>query len=625
MKRSFGLLLLGFVLLGTCSAAQVIRGVDGQSRTFASSQRAGDKLALGDMERSLMKVASVGSGTPVKDLVDVVKPHIDNMQTRILGAHNSAQSSLNAFGTTFSGCSSNKSTGDTANQGLLTIMNGKKQTHTTCRNGEGTKETAYGVCSATLAADKTTMDNKCDAYENEKIAPNLNLLPAPNNNEEYEPWLVRVQDDVERRLNTLRQKDELCTNATSDYTAQKKICEGPSGSGGLKKAWEDKKIECDQAQTELETSACTYYAGVDSTCSSYGTCAETARGLYNGQKSNFEAEETDRKAEWRATMRIECMLGVFGNAEGNNVNRDKIQECVSKTHSTANLDLVYPTPPPDPLPPCLLPEHPCTNAYVLATYGTLPSNAPHKECTPCGGGGGSTTQQPTTSPTQWNPPTNLVFKSQSNAHNMNMNADFPLAGTGWCSQLGRSKAGTPCYTPKDYNSGDPAWYSAAVGFYFVLMVNQPRTIAGIDVVLRDEWFRPTKLRAGCMADGRSSLVSSPSGTGFFMHDAPFENVAPNLQTERVYATLNGTQFMQVLYACCASNTPPCGVHPDTRTSCPGVDKHTMIFDTPITCNVGEKFFVMSGSVCDYRNGAMCYYKGWGMTGLFFTPVPLVAR
>jgi len=546
------------------------------------------------------------------DLVAQIRPFISQMQGSINVAHDSAQQALTKLGSDISGCNTAKATGDAEASSLDTTRQSHSNDHKSCRTRQKTANDDLASCQVTLTALEEAKKSSCQLYEDAKKTPGCGGIPATAG-ETWESYVSRAATWFVQERDTFMNKKDVCNNDTAKVDDQRTLCSGASAT--LKKVFDDTKQECHDKQTKLESATCSYVSKVNSTCNSFATCANTYADSFDTQKSSVETLENQRKVEWNATERLLCLLDVYGSS--GDVDATKLQTCQHIADNTSHLNLVYPTIP-RPSPCAAISPHPCDADYIQAEYGSL--DAPAGNCTPCAW------KAPTpTVPTEWNPPTNLIFKSQSNAHMHMMNADFPLAGTNWCNHLGGQKEGTPCYTPKDYNIADPEWYDQAVGFYFVLIDQQPRTFVGIDVVPASAWMRPIKLRAGCMADGRSSLASSASGTGFFMHDAPFQNVAPNLQTERIYATLNGTQFMPVLWACCASNTPPCANHPDTYNSCKGMDKHAMIFDTPITCNVGEKFFVMSGPVCDFRNGAMCYHKGWGITQQLFYPVPLVAR
>jgi len=418
MKWGVVLMIFGFIFVGKSSAAQTFGGFR-QHQTFAQPQRAGDQfypekplgqrmgkpgpspLATGrdihDIERTLMGMVNVDSRTPVKDLVEAIRPHLDEMHIRVQNAHNAAQQNLDTFKNQFSNCNNNQSAGNIAAQTFLADVNTKSSSHRSCRRDEGTNASTYATCSEEQEALKGIMDANCEVYRLANKVASIDSLPQPTPGEKVDTWLPRVKIYVDKEVSQLAAKKAACDNATSNYTTKKHSCEGADGSGGLKKVWQDKKSKCDQAQDALESAACTYYDKQRSTCQTYVTCATTASDLYNVQL--FEAAEANRKAEWRATVRIECMLTVFGEDEqGNNVNSSKIQVCIDKRHNTSNLSLVYPVVP-DP-PPCVDPEHPCTPGFIDAHYGNLPSHATNKQCTPCPGNGNEVTTTTTTTPAQ---------------------------------------------------------------------------------------------------------------------------------------------------------------------------------------------------------------------------------
>jgi len=338
--------------------------------------------ASGDMNPEMGGILHLLKSTPMKDLLDVVKPEVDKMETQILDAKTSAQNELDAIEAAFTTCKNNQTAGEGEAGSLQSTMNGKRQPHTNCREVESSEKIEYDACVKTMTALKTTKDLACNAYNDAVKSPNVNLVPAPNNNEEYKLWLGRVKAWVDGQLSSVTQKEAACDTARSDYENEKDRCEGPSGDGGLKKAWEDKKTQCDEAQTAFETAACDYSSKVAATCSSYGTCVAATETVYNNQRPHIESEEKDRETEYRTVQRIKCLLNVWG-AQGDSVDKAKLQECVDKTHSTSHLELSYPTIPV--VDACPLPERPYTPGFVSAEYGSLPAQAPKKECVPCAG------------------------------------------------------------------------------------------------------------------------------------------------------------------------------------------------------------------------------------------------
>jgi len=336
----------------------------------------------GDVKPEMDGVVNLLKSTPMKDLLDVVKPEVDKMETQILDAKASAQNTLDGIDISFTTCKSNQSAGEGQASGLQTTMNGKRQPHKDCRGVENSDKIEYDSCVETMAALKTTKDLACNAYNDAVKSPDVSLVPDPNNNEEYKQWLGRVQTWVDDELSSVTRKEAACDGASSNYTREKERCEGLSGDGGLKRAWEDKKAQCDEAQTDFETAACDYSSKVAATCSSYGTCVEATETVYDNQRQHIEREEEDRETEFRTVQRIKCLLDVWG-AQGDSVDKAKLQECVDKTHSTSHLELSYPTSPA--VPSCAHREQPCTTGFVTAEYGGLPAHAPHKTCTPCAG------------------------------------------------------------------------------------------------------------------------------------------------------------------------------------------------------------------------------------------------
>jgi len=427
----------------------------------------------GDVNPEMDGVVNLLKSTPMKDLLDVVKPEIDKMETQILDAKASAQNTLDGIDAAITTCKSNQSAGEGQASGLQTTMNGKRQPHKDCRGVENSDKIEYDSCVKTMDALKTTMDLACDAYNTAVKPPNVNLVPSPNANEEYKLWLGRVKAWVDAELSSVTQKEAACDTARSDYENEKDRCEGPSGDGGLKKAWEDKKTQCDEAQTAFETAACDYSSQVATTCSSYGTCVAATKTVYDNQRQHIEREEGDRETEFRAVQRIKCLLDVW-SAQGDSVDKAKLQECVDKTHSTSHLELSYPTIPV--VDACTLPERPCTPGFVTAEYGSLPAHAPHKACTPCAGAASTPVASSPGLCSRWHPDQFHCMKRTEGCTFM------PVLG-GSC--------------PSGFNTNDGAYATSLTPFSLPVSVSFYCAMDSIGyVALISDKFNPTSARDG---------------------------------------------------------------------------------------------------------------------------------
>jgi len=376
------------------------KGLRGQHRVSLLSdlQKHGDfnpDQDVGPMLKSaesmLLNLADSAGGTPLADLVAAIRPFILQMQDSIITSHNNAQQTLTNFQNDFSGCSTAQSNGESEANSLQSTTSGLSNTHKACRTQEHAAHQQMSACENTLNNLCDAKDSSCQVLADAERTPGCHAIP-PSPGETWKSYVTRAAAWFRSEANSYLHKEAVCNNDTAKWQAQTLICRGSDGNSGTKKEYEDKKIECDQAQAQLESATCSYVTKVDETCGNFGNCQNTVADGYDAQLPGIQTLEHQRKVEWNATERLLCLLGAYG-ADGS-VDATKLQACPLIGDNTSHLNLVYPTSTSRPgACPALLP-HPCDATYLSQEYGNLDANAAN--CTPCtfasgggSGGGGS--------------------------------------------------------------------------------------------------------------------------------------------------------------------------------------------------------------------------------------------
>jgi len=333
---------------------------------------------LKSAESMLMDLASRGGGTPLADLVAQIRPYILQMQDSIRSAHTSAQQILTNFANDFSGCSSAKSVGESEATSLQATKTAHSNSHRACRTLENNAHTQFTACESNVDSLQDAKDSSCQLYADADRTPGCGAIP-PNPAETWRSYVIRAATWFRSEADSYVHKENVCNNDTAKLENQTTTCTGSDGNGGQKKEYDDKKVECNAIQKELETATCSYVSKVDATCESFASCTNTVADGYEAQLTGIQALETQRKVEWNATERLLCMLGAYG-ADGS-VDATKLQTCQLIGDNTSHLNLVYPTSTsrPDPCPELL--PHPCGADYTSQEYDGL--DAPAATCTPC--------------------------------------------------------------------------------------------------------------------------------------------------------------------------------------------------------------------------------------------------
>ena len=114
-----------------------------------------------------------------------MKGLIEQMEAAINASQVASQITVNNLASSFTSCSTTKSTGDSEAGTLLTEQGTKRTAHKNCRTIESSNKTSYDDCMDELNTLENNMTITCNAYEDAKKTPSMSLVPAPVQGQEW--------------------------------------------------------------------------------------------------------------------------------------------------------------------------------------------------------------------------------------------------------------------------------------------------------------------------------------------------------------------------------------------------------------------------------------------------------
>jgi len=306
----------------------------------------------------------------------MVKMVNDDMKPKVIDAKKAAQAQLDGLYNAFDACTGKKTS---AMLGVPAAVRTKKKqstNHKNCRKRQADKQAKADGCAAVQKAEEDAKKAACDGQDALSTDPNKEADTChTNGGEKYSQWVDRIDTWITTKAGVYRKAAKACKVAGGKAARQKKTCDP------LVKASNEDKTSCDAMQEALETTTCTIATTATKTCGEYVACYNAARQALQEQLPAIKKLEANRRAEWRALMRMECLLKLFADGEAEEKEVDK---CKEKTHKTDHLNLKY-GKMPDP-EKCESPvADPCGSQYVSEEYAGLPSDAPAKDCLTCSG------------------------------------------------------------------------------------------------------------------------------------------------------------------------------------------------------------------------------------------------
>lgn len=353
----------------------------------ASSEREQAENIANELEKQLLELARTGGPIP-QGLLD----QINTLVTKVLKPsvekhHKEDMALLSHLIKDFESCEKDKGSSSSRADEANRVRSMKSQVHKQCRRREGQAYQETSECNRQLDLTSKVKVHVCNTIQDARVGPAdqtatcvdrfCHYLPGEN----YEMYLRRISAYFEKKLAEFEKAKGACQEMTEQVFRDEQAC-------AKKDLWhKQKRKECDGVQESLERASCAKATASGSSCDLYKACYSRNDAAYKKLKPIIQQREADRKAEWEALMRIECLMGTLSDGQATEA---EVQVCVKNTYEVTALDLAYDAVPKEL--ECKVSSQsfsgrqvPCNKEYMQAEYGRLPKGAPPQQCTPCSG------------------------------------------------------------------------------------------------------------------------------------------------------------------------------------------------------------------------------------------------
>jgi len=336
-------------------------------------------------EVTQMVLGKSGLGaTPMGGSVQMISDLISKkMMPKVMAAHKSSQKELDMLMAAVHNCGKAKKI-------AFGGVNKQKKTyfkmsplHKSCRGNEAVLFTESEACNEELKDKKTIKGLKCKdfAVVSKQVGDEnaMRNIVKKAGSEQVGTYIARITATVcggknkkggrkGGMLDKYNRVKRICEKATKAYLTQKKKCTKAA------KDYKQKKSQCNTIQDKMDGAACSRAVLVKDACETYAECFKGKLGAYETAKKAVQAEEKDRKSEWRALSRMACLISSFKDGK---VTDHEVLACKKKAHDTNHLIIKYPNMPE--MHDCTVPmRFPATAEYKKAEFRPLPAMAKGK-------------------------------------------------------------------------------------------------------------------------------------------------------------------------------------------------------------------------------------------------------
>ncbi|CAE7391292.1 unnamed protein product [Symbiodinium natans] len=329
--------------------------------------------AASGMEELLVAAMRSKDSPALKELVKKVAEMIATMKAPMKQSVGGIQTTMDESAKNVEKCGVNKHT-ENAKQ-FKSDFTAKSELHSQCRASEQAKLTKKTSCDSELASVTDLKDTACNALAAlEKTMFDYKDQCGAKTGETFKAYHTRLAE----ASNTLIAKwDKLSTECAD---AKKKFDEKTTSCKSSAAAHVSQKEHCDSVQDSMDGYSCSYAQAETSRCETMEECFKQAASTHSNLMATQNAELEALRKEWRALLRMECLITTFTTAEsGRAAAIDNCQTMDVVGQASTDLSVVEPTTPA--MPTCAAPTDTVgSQAYRTAQYGSLPSEAPAKEC-----------------------------------------------------------------------------------------------------------------------------------------------------------------------------------------------------------------------------------------------------
>lgn len=288
-----------------------------------------------DMEHVVLSLLASGKVTPgMAELVSKIGDMINNtMKPAVMTDHEAATSLIDQLFAAFNECQKQQNEGEKTAEESKLAANNASVAGAKCEDEKETLKGPADACKEGLPKLEELKDADCANVPSPK-EPNSEVC-TPTVADSYSTWVKRQHEYFENEINKYKAAKKKCNETTTDLDNKKNECDP------ITEADDGKQDECDNFADEKMHKMCDYYLAQKGVCDNHAQCFVDATKAYNDRKAIIEVQIVDRKVEWEALSRMQCLLGAFGTGADNTTDKEKISTCKAAEHDVSFLNITF--------------------------------------------------------------------------------------------------------------------------------------------------------------------------------------------------------------------------------------------------------------------------------------------
>lgn len=315
-----------------------------KSWAFAGESEPDQTKGLDDLAQNIVQLAKTGApDETMTSAIESIRAIVVDMKAAVNDSHAVAQEQINEKAKAVAGCKVPAHTDPDFVEKVINHGENSIENVMTCRGAETPLYLAYAKCEEEKARCSNTTECCAPLVQPNKYCLEPGMAPSPLPFEATCEGTSKCKDDdVTAKLEFFKEKLKELDAAEKACEDSRTGCKDSYDCVPLETAWKTQRSWCRSNQTNFEQGYCDLGTSVEAKWDSYLHCYDTNVEHLKQEEYTQMAQLPGREQEWRALLRIDCLLGALVSADASAA----LQACIDKNYTSTDwvhLTLVYPS------------------------------------------------------------------------------------------------------------------------------------------------------------------------------------------------------------------------------------------------------------------------------------------
>lgn len=307
------------------------------SWALAGEPQSEQTQGLDDLAQNLVKLAKDGAppDESMKQAINSIRNIVNDMKKQVNETNAAAQYEINRKAEFLAACAVPETP-------ALKLPNTQEEV-VTCRSEEDPLYKAYELCVSEKARCSNTTACCASLVQPNKYCLNPGVAPSPLQYEaQCDGTSSCKETDIKEKIAFFKGKLDALDAAEKACEDSRAGCQDSYDCVPKQDSWKVKQTSCNEMQTKLEQGYCDHAEALEAAWDKYLLCYVTKKASLTSEELKQEATVPGRHQEWRALLRIDCLLGALEVDD----TTTALGKCINTTYTAedwTHLHLRYPS------------------------------------------------------------------------------------------------------------------------------------------------------------------------------------------------------------------------------------------------------------------------------------------